>query len=192
MSMTLLIIGVLAWISVHWFKRVAPNLRAAMATKIGAGPASGVIAILILISVILMVVGYRGADVLAVYSPPSWGGHLNNLMMIFAVIMMGMGSSKGRARSWMRHPMLSGAIVWAAAHLLVNGDQASLILFGGIIIWALGSMMLINRAQGAWDRPEPGPIKGDIKLLVISAVVFVVISGVHIWLGYNPFTGGYA
>jgi hypothetical protein len=28
---------------------------------------------------------------------------------------MGMGRSRGRARSWLRHPMLTGVIVWAMA-----------------------------------------------------------------------------
>ena len=30
------------------------------------------------------------------------------------------------ARTWLRHPMLTGVVVWALAHLLVNGDLASL------------------------------------------------------------------
>ena len=30
----------------------------------------------------------------------------------------------------MRHPQLTAVIVWAVAHLLVNGDLASIVLFG--------------------------------------------------------------
>ena len=51
---------------------------------------------------------------------------------------MGAGQSKGHARALLRHPMLTGVLVWALAHLLVNGDEASLILFGWMAVWALG------------------------------------------------------
>ena len=62
-----------------------------------------------------------------VYDPPAWGIHVNNLADVRAPsLLMGAGRSKGRARAWLRHPMLTGVVVWALAHLLVNGDVASL------------------------------------------------------------------
>lgn len=36
-----------------------------------------------------------------------------------------------------RHPFLWGVAIWAAGHLLVNGDAASLILFGSMLVLAL-------------------------------------------------------
>jgi uncharacterized membrane protein len=36
-----------------------------------------------------------------------------------------------------RHPFLWGVAIWAAGHLLVNGDVASLILFGSLLALAL-------------------------------------------------------
>jgi len=85
--------------------------------------------------------------------------------------------------------MLWGAVVWASAHLLVNGDMAAIVLFGGIGVWALISMMLINMAEGKWEKPKAGPALADVKWLVISAVVFAAISGLHIWIGPSPFGG---
>ena len=38
-----------------------------------------------------------------------------------------------------------------------------------------------------WDRPEPGNLAGDIKLAVITLVLFAVIAGVHYWLDYPVF-----
>ncbi|MBL4751345.1 MAG: NnrU family protein [Amylibacter sp.] len=188
----LLVLGVFLWIDAHWVKRLVPSVRAAMDRRMGAGPARGLIAGLVIVSLVMMVVGYRGSEIIPVYTPFSWAGHLNNLLMIFAVMCMGMGSSKGRMRTWFRHPMLTGVVVWAIAHLLVNGDVASIILFGGMGFWAFTSRIIINRSEGVWKKPEAGPVSSDIKLLVISAVVFVVIVGIHIWLGYNPFTKNYA
>lgn len=36
-----------------------------------------------------------------------------------------------------RHPFLWGVAVWAAGHLLVNGDRASIVLFGSMLLLAL-------------------------------------------------------
>ena len=36
-----------------------------------------------------------------------------------------------------RHPCLWGVATWAAGHLLVNGDRASLVLFGALFVLAL-------------------------------------------------------
>jgi uncharacterized membrane protein len=188
----ILLLGVFLWIDAHWIKRLLPGLRTAMDTGMGPGPARGVIAGLIFVSLAMMIIGYRGSETVPIYAPFNGSGHLNNLLMVIAVILLGAGSSKGRAKTWFRHPMLMGVCVWAAAHLLVNGDVASIILFGGLGVWAIVSMLLINRAEGAWDKPEAGPASGDIKLLVISAVVFTVIVTIHVMLGYNPFLGSYA
>jgi uncharacterized membrane protein len=118
-------------------------------------------------------------------------GHLNNLAMLIAIFLYGVGGTKGTLYTRMRHPMLWGTVIWAASHLLVNGDLASVILFGGIGAWALVAMAAINRA-GPWARPVAGRgIKGDAMNLVGTLVIYGLIAGIHVWLGYNPFMGTY-
>ena len=55
-----------------------------------------------------------------------------------------------------RHPFLWGVAIWAAGHLLVNGDRASIVLFGSMLFLALLGTTSIDakrkRALGAtWD-----------------------------------------
>jgi len=55
-----------------------------------------------------------------------------------------------------RHPFLWGVAIWAAGHLLVNGDPASLVLFGTMLLLALFGTASIDakrrRALGPkWD-----------------------------------------
>lgn len=187
--MTLLVLGVALWSLAHAFPRLAPAAHDRLIARLGAGPARGVTALGIAAGLLLMIVGFRGSPYTGAYDPPSWGIHLNNLMMLAAVALFGMGKSKGRARSWLRHPMLTGVIVWALAHLLVNGDVASIVLFGGMLAWAVAEILLINATAPAWVRPAPGPASGDIRLAAITLVVFGAIVAVHTWLGYPPFPG---
>ena len=53
-------------------------------------------------------------------------------------------------------------------------------------------MLLINRSEGAWERPAAGSVRKDVKLAVISLVIYGVIVGVHFALGHNPFLGTYS
>ncbi len=112
--------------------------------------------------------------------------HINNLIMVVAVAVFAMAHTKGRLRGRMRHPMLVSVKLWAFAHLLVNGDLASIILFGGMLFWAVVSVILINRAD-TWDRPAPGDKGRDWLFLVITVVTFAVIVGIHMALGVHPF-----
>ena len=184
--MFFLIAGVVLWWAAHLFKRLAPDARAGLGDK-----GKRLVALVLAVSVILMVVGYRSADVIALYAPLAGMGHLNNLAMLIAIFLYGVGGTKGTLYTRMRHPMLWGTVIWAASHLLVNGDLASVILFGGIGAWALVAMVAINWA-GPWARPVAGRgIKGDAMNLVGTLVIYGLIAGIHVWLGYNPFMGTY-
>jgi uncharacterized membrane protein len=43
-----------------------------------------------------------------------------------------------------RHPFLWGVALWAAGHLMVNGDRASLILFGTLLVLAIAGTYSID------------------------------------------------
>lgn len=185
--MTLLVTGLVVWTIAHVFKAVAPGSRADLSARLGAGAARGVVTAAIGLGLILIILGYRAAPFDAVWTPPAWTVHLNNLLMLVAVGVFGMSMSKGRSRAWLRHPMLTAVVIWAVAHLLVNGDFASILMFGWLALWALAEMALVNARDGAWVRPAPGPAKGDIRLLFITVAVFVAVTGIHAALGVWPF-----
>jgi uncharacterized membrane protein len=181
MMMLLLILGVALWAGAHFFKRLAPERRAAMGDK-----GKGLVAILLLLSVVLMIVGYRGADFIHIWSPPAFLTHLNNLLMVLAFYLYAASGAKTAITRRVRHPQLIGFKTWAIAHLLVNGDLASVILFGGLLAWAVVSVILINRAQPVWTRPAPVPMRKEVTAVIATLVVVVVVMLIHNWLGVQP------
>ncbi|RVV96637.1 hypothetical protein EKE94_17295 [Mesobaculum littorinae] len=183
--MIILVLGEILWVAAHVFKRAAPGVREDMQARMGNG-AKGVITLALIVSLVLMIWGYRSADFVAVYDPPLFLRHINNLMMLIAVALFGLGNSKSRLRRHIRHPMLWGVVVWAVAHLLANGDLASLLLFGGMGLWALVEMKLVNRAAHSYTPFAGGSLAGDIRLAVITCVVFAAIVLLHGWLGPWP------
>ncbi|OJI93459.1 putative membrane protein [Planktotalea frisia] len=181
--MTLLILGLILWSLAHFYKRLMPAHRAKLGDK-GKGP----IAIALIIALLLMIFGYRWAEFIPVWSPPAFFTHINNLLMLIALFVFGMSATTGRLRGKMRHPQLVAVKIWAIAHLMVNGDLASIILFGGMLVWAVASVILINRSE-EWVRPEAGDAKKDKLLVIITVVSFVVITVIHALLGVSPFGG---
>ena len=187
--MTLLILGVLLWSFAHLFKRLFPGIRARMDDTLGAVPAKIVFAVPLVISVVLMVIGYRHAGPTVRFNGPEILVHINNTLMLGAVALFGIGSSKSHARQLFRHPQLYGFVTWAVAHLLVNWDFPSIVLFGGLLIWALAEIQLINRQETGVTRYTGGSFKGDLRLAAISIVVYLVIIWLHGLAGVSPLPG---
>ncbi len=182
--MVLLISGVALWWAAHLFKRVAPERRAALGEK-----GKGLVAVLLVLSVFLMARGYGQAD-----GPVWWGRSpattgINNLLMLLAFYLYAADGMGTRVTAWIRHPQLTGFSLWAVAHLLVNGDLASFVLFGGLLAWALVEIMLLNRA-GVWKR-RTGPFaaRKEIMVAVGAVVVMLVVGLIHGWIGPWPFGG---
>ncbi len=182
--MFLLVLGLALWALAHFFKRLLPARRAAMGDK-----GKGAVALALVVSVVLMVLGYRAAPFVDVWYPPEWARHLNNLMVLIALFMMSPAPKKGRLLWGMRHPMLMGFGLWALAHLLVNGDVASIVLFGGLLIWATAEILVINRAEPRWVAPAPGSYGKDAMFFLASIVLLGVIGYIHGLIGPSPFPG---
>ncbi|MEX0368237.1 MAG: NnrU family protein [Ruegeria sp.] len=182
MGFVLLILGLGLWWAAHLFKRVMPERRAAMGN---AG--RGVVALTLVGAIVLMVIGYRMTDYIHVWALPAFVVHINNTLVLIAIWMMSPAGQKGLLLNKMRHPMLAGFKLWALAHLLVNGDLSSIVLFGGLLAWAVTEVIVINRAEPDWTPGEPGTLGKDAMFFAASIVLLVVIGFVHGLVGPSPF-----
>lgn len=182
--MLILILGVALWWAAHLYKRVAPASRASMGER-GKGMVTG----LLVLSIILMVIGYQGATGAFFWGPnPALVG-INNLLVLVALYLFAASGMKTRVTAMTRHPMLWGFALWAGAHLLVNGDTPSFILFGGLLAWSFVEMVAINRAS-PWIRPTgPFPARKEAMAAVGAVIVMIVIGLIHGWIGPWPFGG---
>lgn len=180
--MTLLILGLALWYAGHFWKRALPERHTAMGKK-----ARGLSAAILLISVVVMVIGYRSTESYDLSSYPAFFKHINNLAILFAIYFTSPGPSKGAIFYRLRHPMLLGCIIWAVAHMVVNPDPASLLLFGGLALWAVLEMLVINRAEPDWTPNPKGSIAKDALFLGASVVLMLAAGYIHGLIGPSPF-----
>lgn len=181
--MILTLTGLALWSGAHLFKRLAPGMRAGLGNR-----AMGVIALLLVLSVVLMVIGYRNWFSDQIWNPPSFLTHVNNLLMLLAVYLYAASGMKTAITRVVRHPQLTAVKTWAVAHLLVNGDLASIVLFGGLLAWAVVEVIVINRAT-PWVRNPPATPGKEIGAVLGAVVATGLIAWVHTFFGLTPFGG---
>lgn len=125
----------------------------------------------------LIVLGWQMADRGSVYDPPDWGFRANLALSFLAFLLLGVFLFRGKARQVLRLPLAMGVVLWATGHLLANGDQASIILFGGMLVYA-SVHLVAGFVQGF--RPSPEVRQGhDIIALFVSVALYGVMIQMH-------------
>ncbi len=188
--MTLLIAGVVLWSVVHLIPSVAPALRANLAGKFGEGPFKGLFALDILIALALIVFGWKTAIPELIYVPPMYGSPIPSVFLVLAVLLLVASSTPNNLKRVIRHPQMAAVVFWGAAHLLTNGDSRSVVLFGGLTVWAVLEIIFINRRDGQWERPAAVSHLKDAIAAVAAAAVFAGLTYFHAsWFGVSPIPG---
>jgi uncharacterized membrane protein len=99
----------------------------------------------------------------------------------------------GRIATKVKHPMVLSVKIWALAHLLANGDSASVLLFGAFLAWGVIMRISLKRRERAGEpvlRPFVSA-RNDIYAIVIGVVAWVlIIWRLHEWIiGVSPLVG---
>lgn len=184
--MALFLSGLAIFFGSHLFTALARGPREALVKKLGAGPYKGLYSLVSLAGFALIVVGWRGADASTVYAPPEGGRHIAYLLTLFAFVMLAAAyAPAGKIAAAIKHPMLAGVKAWAFAHLLVNGELRSVILFGAFLAYGVIDRIAVKRRGD--NGPAPGPWRNDV-----IAVVAGVAAWLAVYLFLHPYIAGVA
>jgi len=141
--MLLLTAGLGLFIVPHFFREM--QLRDALVSRLGEGAYKGLYSLLSLLGLGLIIYGKSRAEFIQIWTP------------LFDT----------------RWVSLVGVTLWALAHLWVNGDLASMLLFGGFGLWA-GIKYCVLPSQ-----PSIAPNRWDAAALVIGCAGYVVLVLFH-------------
>ena len=172
--MTLLIIGLMLWAIVHLFPATMPAQRALLIERLGNGY-QGLFALLILSSVVLIVFGWKAAIPINIYQPIGTLTIIAKLVIFLAFVLMAAANFPAtRIKKFIRHPQLTGVLCWSIAHLMLNGDSRSVILFTSMAVWSVISMLMINKRDGNWEKPTI--FMPMFKELIIPALALIMVA----------------
>src|SRR5918911_4140516 len=175
--MAILVLGLAIFLGTHAFT-MARAPRAALIGRLGEGPYKGVYALLSLLGIVLIAVGfgrYRAGGYIDLWDPPVWTRHLALLLMWPAWVMVVAAYFPGRIKRALKHPMLAGVKIWALAHLLANGDLGSILLFGSILVWAVLARISAKRRDVAAQHggtAAPAGWRNDVLAVVVRTAVY--------------------
>ena len=179
MGLLVMILGLLLFLGVHTLT-TQRDLRARAVGAVGEGGYKIGYALASLLGLVLIVWGfahYRQTGMWQVWTSPTAFKHITVALMLPAVILVVASYIRGRIYTVLKHPMLAGVKLWAAAHLLANGDLGSIILFGSFLGWAVFDRISLKHRADAGAPPIPiGGIGNDLIAVAVGIVAYLALA----------------
>lgn len=176
--MALLVLGLVVFLGVHLLRAVAPGWRDALIGRLGEGPYKGLYSLTAIVGFVLFIWGFSLAagDGGSLYFPTAGLRHVTEALMLPALVLaVASMLPPGHIRRLVRHPLLIGTILWSFAHLLVNGEAAAVLLFGGFLAWAVIDLI----AQR--NRPAVPPVRPRLAYDGLAIVVGIMLYAALVW-----------
>src|SRR5262245_57333550 len=174
-----MILGLVAFLGGHAFITMRAQ-RGAVIARIGEGPYKGLFSLVAVIGIVLIGYGfahYRSTGWIDIWYPPRWTRHLADALVWPAIILIVAAYIPGQIKRVLKHPMLAGVKLWAAAHLIANGDLGSIILFGSFLGWAVFDRISLKRRADAGGPPIPvGGWGNDAIAVAVGVVVYLALA----------------
>lgn len=193
--MTILVVAALIWLLIH-IGIAGTAARDAMVARLGDGPFRGLFSLLSILSLALLVWAWRFMWTTPWWYSPDWLRWILVAVMLVAFLLFvasvttpnptAAGGEQALARPprgiqrITRHPMLWSFILWAAVHIIGNGDSGATVFFGTFLVTALVGMPSIDAKLARRD-----PMAWQALSAVTSIVPFVAIAQ-----GRNRFVPG--
>jgi uncharacterized membrane protein len=178
-GLLVMILGLALFFGVHTLT-TQRELRARFVTSMGEGGYKIFYALASVAGLVLIVWGfahYRATGWIDVWSPPTAFKHITVALMLPAVILVVASYIRGRIYTTLKHPMLAGVKLWAAAHLLANGDLGSIILFGSFLAWAVFDRISLKRRADSGGPPIPvGGPTNDLIAVAVGVIAYLALA----------------
>ena len=184
--MAMMLLGLVVFIGVHLVAS-ARGLRARLIADVGAGTYKAFFSLLAVSGLLLTAYGFalwRAAGSAVLWDPPLALRHVTLLLMLIARIAAVSAYVPSHLRSWLKHPLLVAVKTWAVAHLLANGDVASVVLFGAVLAWAVYDRIAQKR-RGVVVPAAPAGWSGDALAVVGGLVLYAALA-----LLFHPYVIG--
>jgi uncharacterized membrane protein len=178
MGLLVMILGLVLFLGVHTLT-TQREVRAQIIAAAGEGGYKIGYSLVSAAGLALIIWGfahYRATGWIDVWTPPTAFKHISVGLMLPAVILVVASYIRGRIYTTLKHPMLTGVKLWAAAHLIANGDLGSIILFGAFLGWAVFDRISLKHRPDAGAPPIPvGGPANDLIAIAVGIVAYLAL-----------------
>lgn len=169
--------GLVVFFGTHLFSAFRRRDGEGLISWIGVGPYKGIYSVLTLAGFAALVWGYGNVKPwIFLADPPPWTRHIAMALMLPAIVLIVAAYvPTGFIKKAVKHPMLVAVKLWAFAHLLVNWDVGSLILFGSFLAFGvIDRIALKGRGDIGAAAAEPN-VLGDLIALAVGAALYALL-----------------
>jgi len=179
--MSILILGLVLFFGIHLAATI-PSVKGAIAKRVGEKGYKGVHALISLAGLGLIIWGYAHKPLISIpeWVAPSWAYKSVLPLLWLGVVLQPAAHMKSNIKRVTRHPMLWGIVIWSGVHLWLNGDHASILLFGSFLLYSLWAMFAANQ-RGAKKQTIKYPFMSDMKVIVAGTVAYGLLVFGHKW-----------
>ena len=174
--MLLMLVGLVVLLGTHAFTTMR-DARAAAIARLGEWPYKGLYSLVSLAGVVMVAYGYaawRASGPAQLWYPPAWTRHLALALMIAAAILFVAAYLPSHIRTALKHPMLVAIKTWAVAHLIANGDIATIVLALAVLAWAVYARISMKYRDLA-PKPAPAGWSGDAIAVVGGLALYAFL-----------------
>lgn len=178
--MALLVLGIVVFLGIHLVRSFAPGLRAVMIKRSGTGTWRAIHGIASIVGLGLITIGFDQARATTgmLYTPPVFMAHIAlALMLIASICLVAAFLPAGKIRVATKHPAILAIKIWALAHLIANGETASVLLFGAFLAWGVILRISMKRRWRAGEITYPAFVsyRYDLAAVALGAALYGVI-----------------
>lgn len=194
--MRLFLLGLLIVLATHSVRLLAEDWRARMIERLGRWRWYGLFSLVSTLGFVLLVWGFglaREQPVVIWQPPPALRHAAMTLMGLSSVLLAAALIPANHVQARVRHAATLSVTAWAAAHLLINGMLAHLLLFGTFGLWSVWAYVAARRRDRLQGLvPPPGLIGRTVQVVIVAGLLWLVFAlWLHGWLiGIRPLVWG--
>ena len=164
-------------------------LRAALVRRLGEKRYSSAYSLLTVAAFVALVLAYRAAPAVRLWSAPLWLGLLSELVVLLAILLLVAGLTTpnptivGRTALFeradvvrgilrvTRNPVLWGAGLFALAHVVMIGETAATLLFGSIAFLGLAGAPILDAKKARTHAEGWAPFAAETSDIPFLAIL---------------------
>lgn len=175
--MGILALGLILFLGIHLLPTL-PRLRTRLFDALGERRYKGGFSLVSALGLALIVIGYaRAPSAPQLFAPFPMAVRIAPYAMIVSFVLLASANMRTHIRHALRHPMLLGLGIWAAIHLLANGEAKATLLFGAFLAYAL--IDLLSAVQRKATKPFAPVAKQDVIALASGVALALIVMAFH-------------
>ena len=178
--MLLFILGLVLLFGIHMLP-FYPEYRAQLIEKLDSDAIDAedmykiIFSIISLLGLIFIGIGKGSMEYIGLWDIPTFFRYITVVLIAISFILMVAAYLPNNIKSYVPHPMLTGVIIWGVTHMIVNGDVASIILFGSFVVYSVVAIKLINRRE--YDKASEQDAQEKVSVVKDAIVVGIAMFG---------------